>query len=229
MMTETFTQSIQDYLKHIYELNENGNAASTTELAARLNIAPASVTGMLQKLATANPPLVEYQKYQGVWLTHDGRKAALEVIRHHRLLETYLVQALGFQWDEVHAEACRLEHVISEDFEARIAAVMGNPRRDPHGALIPDSDLFMPKDESSPLSYLRVADRATIIRVDDQDSALLRYLGEIGMVPGARFLVLDYNETDGELTILVDGQTSSVRLALEVTRQVFVSPEAGNF
>jgi DtxR family Mn-dependent transcriptional regulator len=133
-MSEPLTQSIQDYLKHIYELSEDGRAASTNELAARLNIAPASVTGMLQKLAAAKPPLVVYKKHQGVTLTKAGARAALEVIRHHRLLETYLVNALGYAWDEVHEEACCLEHVISEDFETRIATALGNPTRDPHAA-----------------------------------------------------------------------------------------------
>ena len=120
-MSEVITQSIQDYLKHIYELNEHGGTASTNDLAARLNIAPASVTGMLQKLANSKPPLVIYKKHQGVTLTINGEKAALEVIRHHRLLETFLVNTLGYSWDEVHREADKLEHVISEDFEARMA------------------------------------------------------------------------------------------------------------
>src|SRR5689334_24121776 len=102
-MAETITQSIQDYLKHIYELNENGGSASTNDIATRLNIAPASVTGMLQKLASANPPLVIYKKHQGVTLTKYGEKAALEVIRHHRLLESFLVTTLGYSWDEVHS------------------------------------------------------------------------------------------------------------------------------
>lgn len=154
-MPEPITQSIQDYLKHIYELNENGGSASTNDLAARLNIAPASVTGMLQKLASAKPPLVIYKKHQGVTLTKSGEKAALEVIRHHRLLETFLANTLGYTWDEVHEEAEKLEHVISEGFEQRIAAALGHPTRDPHGELIPTEDLKMPLDQSTSLSDLR--------------------------------------------------------------------------
>ena len=111
-MEQTLTISIQDYLKHIYELTDNGKPASTNALAERLKIKPASVTGMIQKLASSKPPLVEYQKHQGVTLTKEGKKAALEVIRHHRLLEAWLVQTLGYSWDEVHDEAERLEHVI---------------------------------------------------------------------------------------------------------------------
>ncbi|HAV75967.1 MAG TPA: DtxR family transcriptional regulator, partial [Anaerolineae bacterium] len=149
------TISIQNYLKNIYDLTENGETASTNALAAKLSVSAPSVTGMIQKLSTAEPPLVEYQKHQGVTLTRDGRRAALEVIRHHRLLETWLVQTLGYSWDEVHEEAERLEHVISEDFERRIAAALGHPLRDPHGELIPTADLKMPLEESTPLSSLR--------------------------------------------------------------------------
>src|SRR3989337_802919 len=140
-MEQTLTISTQDYLKNIYELTESGESASTNALAQKLNIKPASVTGMVQKLASAKPALVEYQKHQGVTLTKEGKKAALEVIRHHRLLEAWLVQTLGYSWDEVHSEAERLEHVISEQFEARIATALGNPVRGPHGELIPTAEL----------------------------------------------------------------------------------------
>ncbi|MEN9563300.1 MAG: hypothetical protein RIR73_1544, partial [Chloroflexota bacterium] len=149
------SRSTQDYLKRIYTLTKDGSPASTNDLARELNIKPASVTGMIQKLAAEKPALVEYQKHQGVTLTSAGKRAALEVIRHHRLIETWLVQTLGYSWDEVHEEAERLEHVISEDFERRIAAAMGHPTRDPHGELIPTEDLKMPVDSSTPLSSLR--------------------------------------------------------------------------
>src|SRR5215470_12717526 len=175
-MEQTLTISIQDYLKHIYELTESGENASTNALAQKLNIKPASVTGMMQKLASAQPALVEYHKHQGVTLTKDGQKAALEVIRHHRLLEAWLVQTLGYSWDEVHEEAERLEHVISENFESRIAAAMGNPVRDPHGELIPTADLRMPIDTLTPLSALRPKQIATIKRVSASDTNLLRHL-----------------------------------------------------
>src|SRR6476660_3218377 len=164
-MQPNLTISIQDYLKNIYELTENGETASTNALARKLNIREASVTGMVQRLATAKPALVEYHKHQGVTLTKDGRKAALEVIRHHRLLEAWLVQTLGYSWAEVHEEAERLEHVISEGFERRIAAAMGHPLRDPHGELIPTEDLKMPLDDSAPLSSLRPNQTGTIQRV----------------------------------------------------------------
>jgi len=220
MKTSTSTQ---DYLKRIYELTECGLPATTNDLARELNIKPASVTGMVQKLAAERPALVEYQKHQGVTLTLAGKKAALEVIRHHRLLETWLVQTLGYSWDEVHEEAERLEHVISEDFERRIAAALGNPTRDPHGDLIPTEDLKMPMDASTPLSSLRPSQSAKILRVSAQDSNLLRHLNSLGLIPGIRIEVLEYSSYDNNLTISF-GDRSSV-LGLSITTKIFVEVE----
>lgn len=219
-MEQTLTISIQDYLKHIYELTENGETASTTALAKKLNISAPSVTGMVQKLASAKPALVEYQKHQGVTLTKEGRKAALEVIRHHRLLEAWLVQTLGYSWDEVHEEAERLEHVISEDFERRIAAAMGHPTRDPHGELIPTADLKMPLDDLTPLSALRPNQSATVKRVTASDTELLRYLEGLGLVPGAQIEVKQYSPFDHNLTIKVGRKT--LVLGLTITSKVFI-------
>jgi DtxR family Mn-dependent transcriptional regulator len=222
MNKQPTTQSVQDYLKHIYELTESGSPASTNDLAARLNIAPASVTGMLQKLANSQSPLVIYKKHQGVTLTKNGEKAALEVIRHHRLLETFLVTTLGYSWDEVHSEADKLEHVISENFEARMAKALGNPTRDPHGELIPTADLTMPTDDSRPLASLRTDETATVKRVSDDDPALLRHLQKIGVVPEVKITVKNYSEFDGNLTLQVEGQKSNVVLGMAVTNQIFV-------
>lgn len=220
-MKDYITDSIQDYLKHIFELTENGGSASTNDLAARLGIKPASVTGMVQKLASADSPLVNYHKHQGVTLTLAGERAALEVLRHHRLLEAWLVQSLGYTWDEVHDEACRLEHVISEDFEARIDAALGHPDRDPHGDPIPDADLVMPSDETCPLASLRPAQQAVILRVNDEDSALLRHLDELGLVPGAQLEITSYSTFDNNLTVTVNGHPSTV-LGLAITSKIFV-------
>ncbi len=219
-MQQSLTVSAQDYLKTIYELTENGMSASTNALAKKLDIKPASVTGMIQKLASSKPALVEYQKHQGVTLTREGRKAALEVIRHHRLLEAWLVQTLGYSWDEVHEEAERLEHVISENFESRIAAAMGNPARDPHGELIPTADLKMPLDKSTLLSALRPKQTGIVQSVKSPETNLLRYLEGLGLIPGAQIEVLDYSPFDHNLTIKV-GRKSFV-LGLNITSRILV-------
>ncbi len=213
------TQSEQDYIKRIYDLTKNGSPASTNNLARELKVKPASVTGMIQKLAAKKPALVAYQKHQGVTLTPAGKRAALEVIRHHRLLETWLVQTLGYSWDEVHEEACRLEHVISEEFEARIAAALGHPVRDPHGELIPTEDLKMPSEHTTPLSALRPPATAKIQRVDASDPELLRHLERLGLVPGVEIKVTGYSEFDHNLTVRV-GTKLNV-LGLNITTKIF--------
>ena len=219
-MEQPLTNSIQDYLKNIYELTKNGESASTNALASRLNIKPASVTGMVKKLASSKPALVEYQKHQGVILTDDGKKAALEVIRHHRLLEAWLVQTLGYTWDEVHEEAEKLEHVISEDFERRIAAAMGHPLRDPHGELIPTADLQMPLDDSTPLSSLRPGQSGTVEYVKAAEAELLRHLENLGLIPCAEIEIKDYSPHDHNLTIKTGRK--SIVLGLNITNKIYV-------
>ncbi len=214
------TSSVQDYLKRIFDLTQNGQPASTNRLAEQLGVKPASVTGMIQKLASVQPPLVNYHKHRGVTLTEAGKRAALEVIRHHRLLETWLVQSLGYAWDEVHEEACRLEHVISEDFEARMAAALGEPARDPHGEPIPASDLSMPPDTAIPLSSLRPSQSAIVQRVQAGDAAFLRLLSELGLVPGVCVEIAALSPLDGNLTL----KTGNRELVLGpgITNHVFV-------
>jgi DtxR family Mn-dependent transcriptional regulator len=219
-MAKRITKSVQDYLKRIYELTEDGSSASTNDLARELKISAPSVTGMIKKLASAKPAMVEYQKHQGVTLTAAGKRAALEVIRHHRLLETWLVQTLGYSWDEVHEEAERLEHVISEDFEQRIAAALGHPTRDPHGELIPTEDLKMPLEDSTPLSALRPNQTGTIQRVVAQDPSLLRHLDDLGLTPGVQIEVTEYSAFDNNLTVKV-GRKVNV-LGLNITTKIFV-------
>ncbi|NTU56216.1 MAG: metal-dependent transcriptional regulator [Anaerolineales bacterium] len=219
-MKQKLTISIQDYLKTIYELTENGESASTNALAQRLKISAPSVTGMIQKLASSRPALVEYHKHQGATLTRDGRKAALEVIRHHRLLEAWLVQTLGYSWDEVHEEAERLEHVISEDFERRIAAAMGHPTRDPHGELIPTEDLKMPVDKSTPLSSLRPGQNGVVTCVKAADTELLRHLESLGVIPDAEIEVKEHSPFDHNLTVKVGRKT--IVLGLNITSKIFI-------
>jgi DtxR family Mn-dependent transcriptional regulator len=219
-MTESLTAPIQDYLKAIYELSAGHSSASTRALAERMGVAPASVTGMIQRLAVAAPPLVAYRKYQGVTLTPEGERAALKVIRSHRLLETYLVQVLGYGWDAVHEEACRLEHVISDDFEARIAAALGEPQRDPHGELIPTAQLTMPGDEAQPLADVRPPAQVLVRRVEAEMGDFLRYLETVGLVPGARLEVLEVLPFDQNLRLLVQG--NELVLGPAVTGRVYV-------
>jgi DtxR family Mn-dependent transcriptional regulator len=220
MSASSTTQSVQDYLKRIYDLTEGGSPASTNDLARELKVKPASVTGMIQKLAAEKPVLVAYQKHQGVTLTPAGKRAALEVIRHHRLLETWLVQTLGYSWDEVHEEAERLEHVISEDLEQRIAAALGHPARDPHGELIPSADLTMPADDSTPLAALRPPQTATILRVNAHDTNLLRHLDRLGLTPGVQVEVTEYSSFDNNLTVKAQNKTTV--LGLNITTKIFV-------
>lgn len=222
---EPLSQSIEDYLKAVYELTRGEGRASTNALADYLGIAPASVTGMLQKLAATAPPLLEYQKHRGVVLTHQGEKVALETIRHHRLLELFLHQILGYDWDEVHEEADRLEHVISEQFEERIAEALGDPSLDPHGDPIPRLDLSLPESPGMLLSSLRPGQRARVVRVRDTAPDLLRHLSDIGVVPQAEISVSAHSEFDGNLHLRVGSNKEDVVLGPRVTNQVYVEVE----
>ncbi len=221
-MRENLTHAIEDYLKAIYKLTVTHGRASTNDLAERLEVKPASVSGMIKKLSETEPPLVEYEKHRGVVLTREGEKIALEIIRHHRLLELYLHQMLGYPWDKVHEEADRLEHVISEEFEARIAAALGDPLHDPHGDPIPTVELTLPPFTTTPLSRLRPDNQAIIRRVYDSDPELLCYLEEHGLVPQSHIHVLEYSPFDDNLTIQIEGQEVKLVLGPRVTEQVFV-------
>ena len=221
-MRATLTHAIEDYLKIIYDLSVIDAWVSTSQIAKALEVKPASVTGMIQKLAAVTPPLVEYRKHYGVILTPEGERVALEIIRHHRLLETFLHETLGFDWDAVHAEADRLEHVISEEFEERIAQVLGDPTHDPHGDPIPDRDLQMPVHATTCLSELRVGQQARIERVRNDDCELLRYLSERGLLPGVEISILDYSPFDDNLYLQVQGRPESIVLGPRITGQIFV-------
>jgi DtxR family Mn-dependent transcriptional regulator len=221
-MRPNLTQSIEDYLKAIYEITSIEGRASTTELSEYLKVTPASVTGMIKKLSKTNPPLVEYQKHQGVTLTKDGLKVALETIRHHRLLELFLYQMLDYPWDEVDKEAHQLEHFISEKFEEQIAKALGHPKYDPHGDPIPSKDLSLPHTSPTPLSDLREGQKAVITRVRDTDSDLLRYLNQRGIVPGSEISVKDYSEFDGNIHLQIKGKKDTIVLGPRITVQIFV-------
>jgi DtxR family Mn-dependent transcriptional regulator len=216
------TIAAEDYLKSIYELTRVDGRATTNQIAERLGVTQASATGMIQRLASNDPPLVEYAKHRGVLLTVDGKRAALEVIRHHRLLEKFLVETLGYTWDQVHTEAEHLEHVISEDLEERIAQAMGNPDRDPHGQPIPDRDLQIPPQSAIRLGDLRAGQKAVIQSVADTCPEFLRYLSSIGLIPQAHVTILDYSPFDDNICLQVNGQLESVVLGPRVTSQIFV-------
>jgi DtxR family Mn-dependent transcriptional regulator len=221
-MDKAWTDSNEDYLKEIFELTSRGDRATTNRLAERLGVTPASVTGMVQKLAETDPPLLEYRKHRGVVLTDQGRKVALQTIRHHRLIEMFLHQILGFPWDEVHDEADRLEHVISEKMEERIAQVLGDPTHDPHGDPIPTRELEIPPSTNVRLSELRGGQHAVVQRVRDSDPALLRHLFELGLQPDSKLHIQEYSPFDENLTIQVEGQAGTVVLGPRVTHQVYV-------
>lgn len=194
--------AVEDYLKSIYLLAEAEAPVSTSRIAEARSVSPASVTSMVQRLARQG--LLDYRKHRGVTLTPEGQRQALRTIRRHRLLELYLTEALGFRWDEVHEQAERLEHAVSEKLMDRIAAVLGDPAFDPHGDPIPAKDGTIAALDDLPLTALAVGDRARVSRViDDSNGELLRHLAELGLVPGARFEILDEAPMRGPLTIRV--------------------------
>jgi len=219
-MREHLSDAVEDYLKAIYELTQGGSPASTNHIAARMGVAPASVTGMLKRLAASEPPLLDYQKHRGATLTPEGKQVALEVLRHHRLLELFLQESLGYTWDQVHEEADRLEHVISEEMEERIAQALGDPLRDPHGDPIPSRNGDLPVQKLALLEGLHPGQQAVVCRVDNEDPDLLRYLTTIELVPQARITVLERSNFDGVLRLEVgEGEVS---LGPRLTGQIYV-------
>src|SRR5215211_8500865 len=199
-MIRDLTDAMQDYLKEIHKLRMEGRRATTSAIAERLGVRPPSVTAMLKRLTTLG--LAEHAPYRGVELTPAGERVALELIRHHRLLELYLAQALGLSLDEVHAEADRLEHALSEELEARIDASLGYPTHDPHGDPIPDANLRLAPSELRELASLEPGEEATIRRIPDE-SGLLRYLSDLLLVPGTRIKMFARAPFGGPLTIQI--------------------------
>ncbi len=222
MMDEKITQTVEDYLKTIYDITSDHERASTNQIAESLGVAPASVTGMLKKLADIEPPIVDYQRHRGVALTPGGEKIALEVIRHHRLIEMFLQQMLGYEWDEVHGEADRLEHVISEEFEERIAKALGDPSHDPHGDPIPSKDLQMPSSSFLPLCEMRPGQEGVVLRVRDENPEMLRYLSELGIIPNTDLKIIEYSPLDDNLSLQVSGSKKRVVLGPRITSEIYV-------
>ena len=217
------SESVEDYLKAVYDIGRAGGRVTTTALAERLDVSPASVTGMVKKLAGMG--LLVHTPYQGVTLTEPGRRIAIETIRHHRLVETYLHQALGVPWDKLHAEAEAWEHVLSEDLEARMDAALGHPTVDPHGAPIPTAALELVELDHPPLARLDAGQVATVAQVSDHDPELLRHVGAAGLYPATQFAVEAVAENgDATLRLLSgDREGEIVHLRAIATAHVFIS------
>src|SRR5579871_3288179 len=222
LVTAKSTEAVDDYLKAILELSGfSGERVTGSALATHLEVRAASVTGMLQKLSNQRPSFVKYEKHHGVVLTELGKRRALEIQRHHRLLERFLHDVLDFSWDEVHDEAERLEHYISERMEDRIAAKLGDPETDPHGHIIPEKDGMVAKREECALSKWPCGVPAVISSVSDRDPKALREMKRVGLVPGANVLV-EPGTRHASLIVLIGGKARS-RLSRELASQVNVS------
>lgn len=215
------TESVDNYLKAILALSgADERRVSSSSLADRLRVAPASVTNMLQKLAASPSPFVEYERHRGVLLSAAGKRRALEVLRHHRLIETFLYEVLNYPLEEVHEEAERLEHFISERFEERIAAKLGNPKFDPHGHCIPAMDGKMPKQASIVLADLHEQGTFTVDSISDHDARLLKRLKAQGIIPGARVHVT--NGSADDLVLRTSAASKNLRLSRDLAAAVRV-------
>lgn len=208
------TGPVEDYLKAIYELERSGEPAETNAIARYLDIAPASVSGMMRRLADQG--LITHERYHGAHLTVAGRRAALRTLRRHRVIEAYLTSALGYSWDRVHDEAERLEHAASDDLVDRMAAAIGEPATDPHGAPIPARDGTLPERKLVALATIAPGQQATVASVSDRNAERLRYLAELGIVPGAEVQVIAREPFDGPIALVVDGERRTIGTALAV-------------
>jgi len=232
-LQEIRTKAVDDFLKAVYSLQQQTDPVPTTLLAQTLKISAPSVTDMVKRLAGIDDehlhhisiPLLEYEPYHGVRLSPDGKKIALEVIRHHRLLELYLVQNLGYSWDEVHEEAERLEHHISEKLEARIASALGNPQIDPHGDPIPAPDGTIASRDLVELAELAINQDATVSRIVDQHPEVLRYLSDLGLTPGATIQLAQRAPLNDTVTLrITNGEPHTI--STQLARQILVTPLA---
>lgn len=220
---DLLTEPVEDYLKAIYELELQGDAAATNDIASRLSIAPPSVSGMVRRLAAEG--LLTHEPYRGVRLTAAGRRAALGTIRRHRVIETYLARVLGYPWDRVHAEAERLEHAASEELVDRMAAALGEPARDPHGAPIPTREGAVDERRLRSLADLSAGACARVVSVRDDDDRLLRYLAELGIRPGSVVAIEERAPFEGPVVLSVEGVRQVVGAA--VLREVGVEDAIG--
>ena len=205
LQQDVLTRSVEDYLKAIYRLSPEGRTASTSHIAQLLELSPASVSGMVKRLSEQG--LLEHVPYKGVQLTAEGRRAALRMIRRHRLIEAYLVATLGYTWDTVHEEAERLEHAVSDTLVDRMAAVLGHPTVDPHGDPIPTADGSIDEPSVLPLAEVPPGHTVELRRVDESQAERLRYIGSIGLTPGVEVTVVERQPFQGPMTVRVAGET----------------------
>jgi len=218
------SRAVEDYLKAILHLQRQSTPVSTSALAQHLDRSPASVTNMIKNLAEHR--LVEHQLYHGVRLSESGEREALRIIRRHRVIESYLIENLGYSWDRVHAEAERLEHAASDELVERMAAVLGDPELDPHGSPIPSVDGELP-DRSHPLlSEVLSGSRVIVREVSDSDGGRLRYLAELGLYPGTRLAVLEHEPFEGPIRISIGNRERSLGRSLAEAVRVEVEEEA---
>ncbi|MGB1658047.1 MAG: metal-dependent transcriptional regulator [Longimicrobiales bacterium] len=226
MGTRSLSRSVEDYLKAIYALSEHGDTASTSAIAEALDIQPASVTGMVKRLAEDG--LVEHAPYKGVRLSEPGTIEALRVMRRHRILETYLCERLGYSWDDVHAEAERLEHAASDQLIEQMSRALGSPSHDPHGAPIPTTAGVIEETDLATLADAQPGARLRIRAVRDEHSADLRSMAEEGLVPGTWVTVGPEPTPDGSILVSLDAGSGPKRaVTQELARQIYVVTDAG--
>ena len=212
------SQALEDYLKVIYVLEADGEKATTTAIAQALDVSNASVTNMFKKLAGMK--LIVHESYNGAVLSPAGKKVALEILRHHRLLELYLKEVMGYSWDEVHDEAEKLEHHISEQFEDRIAELLDHPTYDPHGDPIPTKDGIMPEKATLALNEAEIKTLYMVGRVRDQNPELLRYLEQQGVLPGVELTIIEKAPFDGPISLEIDSEVIS--LGFSIAQNIFL-------
>ena len=222
LTTQHPSSSAGDYLKAIWEISRSG-AASTKEVANKLSVSSASVTNMFGRLQEMG--LVRYERYRGASLTRRGLVEALRLVRRHRLIETFLLEHLGYSWQDVHEEAERLEHAVSDKFTERLAKLLGHPNRDPHGDLIPAADGTFTSERSKPLSESEAGQRVHIIRVSDESASVLNHLGERGLIPGRVLRVKEVRSLDGVVTVEDEGGDEHP-LGEALARAIFVQAVA---
>lgn len=217
----TLSQSVEDYLKVIYVLESEGSGATTNNIAEMMEVSSASVTNMLKRLAGLN--LIEHKSYKGAKLTDTGIKIALEILRHHRLLELYLKEIMGYGWDEVHDEAEKLEHHISEQFEDKIAELLNHPTHDPHGDPIPTKDGVMPEMASLPLAMANISEQYIVGRVKDQNPEFLRYLEQLGIILGVKITIIEKTPFNGPVHVKLEDKEKTI--GFSIAEQIYLVEE----